>query len=62
VAGFILLAGFARLAGAQAADTSVLRRNPISMFGLPGFVQVPMAAALPSGTIEFTADQSRSPS
>lgn len=47
--------------GAQRADTSLFRRSAASMFGLPGLVQVPSAAATPAGTVDFTYDAARQP-
>jgi hypothetical protein len=56
-----LVAALATILGAQGADTTLLRRNAAATFGLPGLVQVPMAAATPSGTFDLTFDDARQP-
>jgi hypothetical protein len=43
------------------SDSSTLRRDGISMSGLSGLVNVPSAAVLPSGTVDFAFTNARTP-
>lgn len=52
----------ARCDSATLRDRRALRRNSLTLGGLPGLVNVPVAAATPSGMADFALNDERTPS